>query len=141
GIGSVLFRNSEAAIHLLEAACIVAVGWVAAEIVPREERPDGVAGLAALALAAWNAILFGFWDTGQVELWEAACLVVGLVWLVRTPKTAKNTLFAGVWAGSALLFKLTAGLALAPLLGMAVGLWWNEPSRERVRGIGAFVLG
>jgi hypothetical protein len=141
GVSGLLFRDAEAGIRIAEAACIVATGWASAGVVPREARQDGVAGIACLLSAAWNALLFGFWDTGQVELWEGCCLVFAFVALARARPSRRAVFMAGVWLAVAFLFKITAALAAVPLLVMVVTTGWKEPVSARVRSAGMFAAG
>lgn len=141
GVSGLLSRNAEAAIRCAEALCIVGTGWSVTAIVPRDRRPDGLAGVAALLLSAWNAVLFGFWDTGQVELWEACCLVLAFVAIARGPVSGRTLFAAGAWLSGAVLFKLTAVLAAVPLLAMVLAITRKASVGARVRAVASFAAG
>lgn len=109
-----LLGPGQASVRLLELLGIVATGIVIARTVG-EEAPDGLAGASALALAAWYSTLFGFWDTGQAELWQSIFVVASYSALVSRRDDATTRIVSGAFSSLALLTKPTVALAVAVL--------------------------
>jgi len=122
-----LLGPSQSSIRVLELCCVLAVGWAAARAThlggedrsaagaSRATRADGIAGLSAIVLAGFYAFGFGFWDTGQVELWEGAFVVFAYAALPADPRRTGRFALSGALACVALLFKVTAALPVAVL--------------------------
>lgn len=157
------FGESQHPIRIAEIACVLALGFVTAAAVTPEKRSDdpdghggadapdgpravdGLAGTSALLLGAFYVTLFGFWDTGQVELWEAACLVGSFALVnARSGPSTRRLLGAGALASAAVLFKITAAIPAVGLGAFCVMRGLNAHSRRvssAFRSLSVFAVG
>ncbi len=132
-----LFGPGQSSIRILELLGILATAAMVARTVGKNP-PDGVFGLSALALAMWNATLFGFWDTAQAEFWESAFVVASYAALLADGHPRRSRGIAGTLAAIATLMKPTAVVALPILAFRAVH---TSDGKSRVSALTAFSIG
>jgi hypothetical protein len=89
--------------------------------------------------------LFGFWDTGQAELWEAGFLVASFALLVGPEPSSERLFAAGALACIAALFKITAAIPTVALGVMSVARCYSNSHprglRTAIRTVSMFSLG
>jgi hypothetical protein len=144
-LATTLFGANQAAIRVAEILCALAVGFCAARAVrtPGSPRTDGVAGLSALLLGTWHSSLFGFWDTGQAELWQGACVVFAYACLrAENVSERARVMGSGALAALAVAFKTTA-LVSAGMLALAAiaSATSTATPREKAQRGGWFAVG
>ncbi len=139
-----LFGARQTSIRILEIIAVLVLGRLITYAVTRD-RPkcNGEAGIITLLLSAWYFTCLNYWDTAQVEIWEALALVCSYI----AAKKIKNLRLAGFVSGAltgiAVLFKFPA--AVVALVPATVAGWrcWQKFESDRGKRLltTVFVIG
>lgn len=107
GLGIRLFGETMWGIRVLDVACLVAVGLVAATLSasPGERVRPGVRGATVLATSVLYWGYLNFWNTAQSELWYALFAVGSVAAARHVKRDLHAAAFAGLLAGAALVTK------------------------------------
>lgn len=138
-IATACLGRNQAAIRVVEIGCILVTSILATKSTENDGvGVDGVVGVSVLLLATWQATLFGFWDTGQAELWQGASVVAAYS-CIRGKADGFRLAAGGALSAASVLLKFTAVLSVPVLAGLVV----LAGSRRRMpwRSLSLFALG
>lgn len=141
-----LFGPHIYAIRVLELVAMVAIGPLAALAVVRDTpRVRGELGLCAMVSVSWYYSTLDFWDSGQAEVWQGWFVLAAYVTVLRSQRPLRGAYGAGLLAGTATMFKFTAGigalLVALPLVARAYRSADDRPARAITRALLVYAAG
>jgi hypothetical protein len=145
-VSIVLFGAQQWSIRIMDMAALLCMGWITAGAVRRvRPRASGERGVIWLLITGFYLTCFDYWDTAQVETWEALALIAGYAVAESGLRPWLRAVVAGALSGVALIFKFPAIIVVVVIAAIVALRSRGDTGEHRMvhmlQSLGCFAAG